>query len=379
MPESERASEIDMHGTLWPAQPGNQPDLRKVGLHPNFWYPLALASKVKKGGTLAVSFAGEPIVLVRTESNRVFALEDRCAHRQMPLSCGVVEGERLKCCYHAWVYNEHGRCAIPYLPKGVPMPRGVRAYPSREEYGFIFVFPGDPALADKVPFPDLPAVRSDAHKTMLFARQTNCHYSFMHENLMDMNHQFLHRRFLKRVKPTLLDVRKEAGKVEVDYKFELAEGKAPLGSKFMLGRRDAAVQDGKFDIMTVGTHYPYQILQLRHPERDEPAVSLWSAYVPVDPAQRANMTMGLLTIKKPALAPLLTLFWPIIRRFTEAVFAEDRFAVEAEQRAYDEQGADWNQEILPFIHDLRGLLVAGGTPIDPTLRPAPVGLAETSA
>ena len=217
----------------------------------------------------------------------------------MPLSCGVVEGERLKCCYHAWVYNEHGRCAVPYLPKGVPMPRGVRAYPSREAYGLIFVFPGDPALADTVPFPDLPAVRSPAHKTMMFARQTDCHYSFMHENLMDMNHQFLHRRFLKRVKPTLLAVRKDKGKVEVDYKFELMEGKAPLGSKFMLGRRDSATQDGKFDIMTVGTHYPYQILQLRHPGRDEPAVSLWSAYVPVDRAQRTNLTVGLLTIQKP--------------------------------------------------------------------------------
>jgi phenylpropionate dioxygenase-like ring-hydroxylating dioxygenase large terminal subunit len=367
----------DMHGTLRPTPSGNQPDLRKIGLHPNFWYPLALAAKVKKGATLAVSFAGEPIVLVRTESGRVFALEDRCAHRQMPLSCGVVEGERLKCCYHAWIYNEHGRCAVPYLPKGAPMPRGVRAYPCREAYGLVFVFPGDPALADSVPFPDLPAVRSSAHKTMIFARQTNCHYSFMHENLMDMNHQFLHRRFLKRVKPTLLAVRKDEGRVEVDYRFELMEGEAPLGSKIMLGRRDKAAQDGKFDIMTVGTHYPYQTLQLRHPGRDEPAVSLWSAYVPADRAQRTNLTVGLLAIQKPKVAPLLSLFWPVIRRFTEAVFAEDRFAVEAEQRAYDEQGGDWNQEILPFIMDLRTLLIAGGVPIDAT--PAsPVGFAANA-
>ena len=60
----------------------------------------------------------------------------------------------------------------------------------------------------------------------------------------------------------------------------------------------------------------------------------------------------------------MTMFKPVIRYFTEAVFAEDRFAVEAEQRAHDLQGADWNQEILPFIFDLRNLLIASGMPIE---------------
>lgn len=68
-------------------------DLRKVRLCPDFWYPLALASRLKKGTTLGVTFGGEPIVLVRTETGKVFALEDRCAHRQFPLSQGVVWGE----------------------------------------------------------------------------------------------------------------------------------------------------------------------------------------------------------------------------------------------------------------------------------------------
>jgi hypothetical protein len=42
------------------------------------------------------------------------------------------------------------------------------------------------------------------------------------------------------------------------------------------------------------------------------------------------------------------------------------------------KGADWNQEILPFILELRSLMIAGGVPID--LPPAsPVGFAEASA
>jgi hypothetical protein len=52
--------------------------------------------------------------------------------------------------------------------------------------------------------------------------------------------------------------------------------------------------------------------------------------------------------------------WPFIRRFTESVFAEDRMAVEAEQRAYEQQRGDWNQEVNPVILALREMLVRNG-------------------
>jgi phenylpropionate dioxygenase-like ring-hydroxylating dioxygenase large terminal subunit len=354
-----------MHGTLPAQRAGNEPDLRRIGLHPDFWYPLAVSKELKKGKTLGVSFAGEPIVLVRTESGVVFTLEDRCAHRQMPLSCGVVAGEVVKCCYHAWAFNAEGKCTIPYLPKDAPnRPSGVRPYACREAYGLIFVFTGDIARAETVPFPDLPEVNAPTHKTMFFTREVACHYSFMHENLMDMNHQFLHRRWLKRVKPTLLETRKHDDLVEVKYKFELTEGKAPLATKVMLGGEQDDPNNEKFDIMTVTTRYPYQFLQLRRPEDTENALDLWSVYVPVDREQRRHRTFGFLNIRKPdKFAFLLTAFWPVIRYFTESVFTEDRFAVEMEQKAWDAQGADWNQEILPFVMDLRALLIERGLPV----------------
>jgi Phenylpropionate dioxygenase and related ring-hydroxylating dioxygenases, large terminal subunit len=44
-----------------------RPDIRKTGIHPNFWYPVARSDNVKTGKPHGVSFAGEPIVLVRTE------------------------------------------------------------------------------------------------------------------------------------------------------------------------------------------------------------------------------------------------------------------------------------------------------------------------
>ena len=83
-------------------QSGNVPDLRRIGLHPDFWYPLARSKDVARGKTHLAMYAGEPIVIARGTSGRVFALDDRCAHRQFPLHKGVVSGETLKCAYHAW-------------------------------------------------------------------------------------------------------------------------------------------------------------------------------------------------------------------------------------------------------------------------------------
>ena len=80
-------------------------DLRRTGINPNFWYPVALSGSVRKNKTFAATFAGERIALYRGQSGTVYALEDRCAHRQVPLSMGVVEGDVLRCCYHAWAYR----------------------------------------------------------------------------------------------------------------------------------------------------------------------------------------------------------------------------------------------------------------------------------
>lgn len=342
-------------------------DLRKIGLNADFWYPVAIDKHLKRGKPLGVSFAGEPIVLVRTAGNRVYALEDRCAHRQMPLRHGEVRGERLRCCYHGWSYDETGRCEIPYLPDGVARPHGVRTYPLRRAHGLIFVFPGDPARADAVPLPELPSGDARDYVAIPFVREIDCHYSFMHENLMDMTHQVLHRRWMGELTSRLLAVRSGYDRVEVDYEFDFHGRNRALRNvlQALVGVRVSA--DGgtgeRADFMTVATHYPYQSLQLRRPNRDEPSLALWVCYVPADRSQTTSRPCGLLLIRKPALAFLAHVMSPMFQYFTNAIFEEDRFALEAEQRAYDMQGADWNQEVLPFIIQLRKLLAESGTPI----------------
>lgn len=338
-------------------------DLRRTGISPDFWYPVAVSGSVRKNAAFGTSFAGERIALYRGGSGTVYALEDRCAHRQVPLSMGVVEGESLRCCYHAWAYRGNGRISqIPYLPKGVDRPpRGVRAYPVREAYGLVFVFPGDPEKAAETPFPELPAYTSARHRTMTFSRTVRCHYSFMHENLLDMNHQFLHRGVLGRIQPELLGYDTGPDFVEARYLFTPAGGKKDRGAGLLSAEGIGGSKSP--DVITVRTQYPYQTLQALPEKAELPAFSLWVAYVPEDAEQRTNHVYGLLMIEKPPVPGALRVAWPLIRRFTERVFAEDRMAVEAEQRAWDEQGSDWNQEVFPLILDVRKVLRSGGVPI----------------
>ena len=338
-------------------------DLRRVGANPDYWYPVALSRNVRSGRVHAAAFAGERMALYRGGSGLVYALEDRCAHRQVPLSMGVVEGETLRCCYHAWAYRGDGRISqIPYLSKGDGRPpRGVRAYPVREAYGMVFVFPGDPTKAAVTALPQLPAFDSPAYKTMTFSRTVRCHYSFMHENLLDMNHQFLHRGIVGKLHPELLGYQTGPQTVEASYLFTHTGGKWNRGASLLAGEgrggRDSS------DVMTIRTVYPYQTLDLVPENAERESFRLWTAYVPEDAEQRTCRTYGLLMIEKPGAPGALDLAWPLIRRFAERVFAEDRMAVEAEQRAWDEQGEDRNHEVFPLILDVREVLRANGVPL----------------
>jgi renierapurpurin 18,18'-hydroxylase len=341
------------------------PATRAAGLDPNFWYPLARSRDLKPGKTMAVTFAGTSIVLVRPKTGEPYALEDRCAHRQVPLSLGVVKDERLQCGYHCWTYDRTGTCvSIPYPHRDQVLPAGVPAYACREAYGLVFVFPGDQVLAEVAPLPELPYYSDPRFKARVLDREIACHYSFMHENLMDMNHQFLHRNLMGRIRAKLLDFREGEDWLEADYSFARTEGKQSLAERLIIGSSNT---DKYADLMTIRTGYPYQTLRYWTDGDNEqpPALDLWNAYVPTDEAQGRNHTYGFIMVQKPPIPGVIHLLWPVITLFTEGIFGQDRAIVEAEQRAYEAQGADLNNEVSPVIQSLKALLARRGVPLQP--------------
>ncbi len=347
----------------------NPIDLRRVGAHPDYWYPVAWCDELKVGKTLARRFAGEPIVLYRGASGKVFALEDRCAHRQVPLHLGVVNGDELKCHYHGWTYNCAGKCvSVPYMLPDRP-PGGVRAYPAREIDGLIFVFPGDPALAESRLPGSLGSSQRKDYKTRRLNREVACHYTFMHENLFDMNHQFMHRKQMGSIRARCLGRNHGENWAEVEYSFSRTAGKSSVGEQVIvdLMRPRGAAQKDFSDHMRIRTEYPYQNLQVwvgrDIQQSSDPVLDVWLGYTPLDVEQRTNRTYGYLSVKKPRLPGLIHAVWPFVTWFTENIFREDKDIVEHEQRAHDSQGADWNNEVFPPLRDLRAVLARCGVPM----------------
>lgn len=327
---------------------------------------------------MAVSFAGAPIVLVRTKSNRLFALENRCAHRQIPLSWGTLKGDQLQCCYHGWVYSENGHFTIPYAPQHPVGIGPIHSYPMRDECGMLFIFPGNPKLAHSAPVPDLHESTLPEFSAIHFTRVVNCHYSFLHENFMDMSHQVVHRRWVGGFELQPVYVRSDCTDVEVGYDLKIEQ--SSLAMKLFLKTVGLSRPSRSVDTVDaatsahhvssrircdaiIATRYPYQTLCAYHPDSKELLLKLWMAYVPVDYEQKISHPCGMLIVRKPRVAWVVPALRQIFEWFANRIFDEDKLVMEAEQAAYDAQGSDWNNEILPFIMELRKILVANGIPM----------------
>ena len=79
------------------------------------WHPV-LPSEELGRDPVPVRLLGRELVLFRTASGRVAALEDKCPHRRMRLSKGTVRGEQIVCQYHGWRFGADGAGESPASP-----------------------------------------------------------------------------------------------------------------------------------------------------------------------------------------------------------------------------------------------------------------------
>jgi phenylpropionate dioxygenase-like ring-hydroxylating dioxygenase large terminal subunit len=139
---------------------------------------------------------GVPVVLFRTQDGTVAALEDRCPHREVPLSMGSVQPDgSLQCLYHGIRFDQHGTCLhIPEQTK-VPSSATVRAFPVVEHAEWIWVFMGDPARAGEAKVPDYPWFTREGWRSRTGHLHVKCNYRLIVDNLLNMAHlPFVHPR-----------------------------------------------------------------------------------------------------------------------------------------------------------------------------------------
>ena len=96
----------------------------------------------------AASFSASRSCSFGLEDGTPVALEDRCAHRHLPLSMGKLVGDTLQCHYHGLRYDKTGACVRVPGQDMIPRSARVKSYPVVERYHWLWIWMGDPALAD---------------------------------------------------------------------------------------------------------------------------------------------------------------------------------------------------------------------------------------
>ena len=160
----------------------------------NAWYVAAWDHEVTADKPFGRVLLNEPVVMYRDTRGQLVALEDRCCHRHYPLNRGVIVGDRIECLYHGLQYDRTGKCVRIPAQEAIPATACVKSYPVVERNHWVWIWMGDPALADPAKIVDFKWLDHPLWR----AKGTTFHvkggYELVIENLLDLSHlTFVHK------------------------------------------------------------------------------------------------------------------------------------------------------------------------------------------
>jgi nitrite reductase (NADH) small subunit len=101
------------------------------------WTKICALEDIPRQGSRVVESAQGRIAVFRTHDDAVFALADRCPHRDGPLSQGIVCGCKVTCPLHNWnIQLDDGHAVAPDVGQAA-------TYPVKVEAGMVFVVMGN--------------------------------------------------------------------------------------------------------------------------------------------------------------------------------------------------------------------------------------------
>ncbi len=161
----------------------------------NTWYVAATSLEIDQ--TLKhLKILDENIVFYRTVSGAPVALEDACPHRKLPLSMGRIIDDTVECGYHGLTFDCTGACvAAPTQEGQIPPGAKVRSYPVADKWGLVWIWTGDPALADESKILQIENADNPEWKLVGGNAMTcECNYLYLTDNLLDPSHvAWVHR------------------------------------------------------------------------------------------------------------------------------------------------------------------------------------------
>ena len=327
--------------------------VRSAGLDPNHWYAVEFDAKVISGRVVQVKFWHSAVALFRDADGQLHAVEDRCAHRQLELSSGNVVGNRLVCPYHGWSYDGQGQLAgVPHDLFGRKLPNcQLDSFPVRVRYGLIWIFFGDRERADEVAMPEIPELEgSSPWECVPLDFIWRGHHSMIIDNVSDFTHAYLHRKYQPFSDATLKNLATRDDKVFVSYDAKIGQGR--LTQLFVDRTR---INTNRMDLCY---HYPYQW------SNTDDQIKHWCFVLPID----SNTThVFFLFYFKFFKVPFLPMDFPRFLMRPLLYFAnklhiapllrQDGWAVEAEQRAYEQHFEAPIVELNPAVHAFQELTI----------------------
>ncbi|MDF0546644.1 aromatic ring-hydroxylating dioxygenase subunit alpha [Sphingobium sp. H39-3-25] len=160
----------------------------------NTWYAAGWSEEISRT-MLPRTFLNEPVLLYRKEDGTPVAIADLCPHRFVPLSLGKLVGDTVECLYHGLAFDCTGKCVDnPHGNGLIPKAARVRSYPLTEQYGLVWIWMGDPVLADPALVPDFVWLNTpEKYRAVHGTINLKANYLLVMDNLTDLSHAgFVH-------------------------------------------------------------------------------------------------------------------------------------------------------------------------------------------
>lgn len=327
---------------------------RAAGLDPNYWYAVEESLALARGQVIETKFWGRSIAVFRGQDGRVRAVENRCAHRHVPLTDGQVVDCQLVCPYHGWSYDGDGKGHIPHDLFGHKRPNvRIDSIPAKERYGLVFIFPGDPELASTRDIPSIPELEGARPWPHVFVKfDCEGHHSMLLDNVSDFTHGFLHRKYEPFRGTDLLRIETIGDRVELEYRSKIGAGRL---QNMFINRAESGV-----DHMLACYDYPY------HWSNTEGKIKHFLFTLPIDRTHNRHIFIFYFrqdTIRLPLLGPRLPRFvvqWMLNASHATTIaplLGQDVWVIKREQDGWERHWDRPSPELSPVVGAFQDLTI----------------------
>ena len=109
-------------------------------------------------------------------------------------------GDQIQCGYHGMRFDESGKCTSIPGQSNIPPQMKARSYPVEERYGWVWVWMGEPELADVELIPDYHWNEADGWTPVNGYMIFDAEYILLVDNLLDLTHEtYVHQRTIDRL------------------------------------------------------------------------------------------------------------------------------------------------------------------------------------